>query len=61
MKLKVQRILDVIMFLLLLMDMAFFFTRQVIHEIIGTLTIICFLLHHFLNKNWYRNLVKNIH
>lgn len=58
MKLKVQRILDVIMFLLLLMDMAFFFTGQEIHEIIGTLTIICFLLHHFLNKNWYRNLVK---
>ncbi|MEJ8736851.1 DUF4405 domain-containing protein [Erysipelotrichaceae bacterium HCN-30851] len=58
MKLKVQRIIDVIMFLLLLMDMAFFFTGQVIHEIIGTFTIICFLLHHFLNKNWYRNLVK---
>lgn len=58
MKLKVQRIIDVIMFLLLLIDMAFFFTGQVIHEIIGTLTIISFLLHHFLNKNWYRNLVK---
>lgn len=27
-------------------------------EMNGTLTIICFLLHHFLNKNWYRNLVK---
>lgn len=55
---RIKRILDVIMFVLLLFLMAFFNTGQTIHEILGIVMFLCFILHHILNYRWYRTLIN---
>ena len=55
---KVKRILDVVMFILLLFLMAFFNTGQTVHEVLGILMAICFIIHHVLNRNWYKTVFK---
>lgn len=51
---RIKRILDLVMVVLLILLMGFFQTGQTIHEILGILMAICFIIHYLLNKNWYR-------
>ncbi|MFV0392781.1 MAG: DUF4405 domain-containing protein [Coprobacillaceae bacterium] len=55
---NVRKIVDVIMFLLLLCLMAFHQTGRNIHEILGMIMIICFVVHHILNYRWYKTIFK---
>ena len=46
------------MFVLMFLLMAFYLTGQQLHEILGTITLVCFVIHHILNRKWYKNLLK---
>ncbi|MGN1183048.1 MAG: DUF4405 domain-containing protein [Faecalibacillus sp.] len=58
MKRQLMISLDVIMFVLLFLLMAFHLTGQPIHEILGTTALICFIVHHVLNWKWHQSLWK---
>ncbi len=53
-----KKIIDIMMMVLLLLLMAFPFTGVNIHIFLGIMMMICFIIHHYLNKNWYRHLFK---
>lgn len=56
MKLKI--VIDILMVVLMLLEMAYKFTGNVFHEVTGIILFILFFLHNILNKNWYKNLGK---
>lgn len=58
MKLKNKLLLDVVMLILLLFLMAYPVTNPLIHEILGIVILICFVIHHLLNRKWYQTLMK---
>ena len=53
-----RKIIDILMMILLLLVMAYPFTGQSIHIILGIMMVICFLIHHYLNRKWYLSLFK---
>lgn len=55
---KKKRILDVIMLILLLFLMAYPKTGRNIHEILGLIMLICFILHHIFNWKWYQSIFR---
>ena len=52
-----RRILDAAMVLLLPLLMAYSLIGETFHEVAGTLMLL-FLLHHWMNLAWWKNLVK---
>lgn len=54
----VKRILDIVMTILLLFLMGYQFWGDKAHEWAGAGMFLCFILHHILNRNWYRSLTK---
>lgn len=57
-KTVVKRSLDLVMTFLLLFLMGYQFWGDVAHEWAGTAMFLCFILHHVLNRNWYRTIGK---
>ncbi len=55
---KMKRLIDFLMTLLLLMLMAYQITGERLHEWAGTGMVVLFAIHHFLNIRWYGNLKK---
>lgn len=53
-----RKIIDILMMILLLLVMAYPFTGQSIHIVLGIMMVICFLIHHYLNRRWYLSLFK---
>ena len=53
-----RRILDAAMVLLLPLLMAYSLIGEAFHEIAGTLMLVLFGLHHWLNRAWWKNLFK---
>lgn len=53
-----SKIIDILMMILLLLVMAYPFTGQSIHIILGIMMVICFFVHHYLNRRWYLSLFK---
>ena len=53
-----RRILDATMVLLLPLLMAYSLIGEAFHEIAGTLMLVLFGLHHWLNRAWWKNLFK---
>lgn len=58
MKRKIKILIDVIMTILFIILMGYFVTGNKIHEILGTITFVLFILHHILNINWYKGIFK---
>lgn len=56
--LKIRRTLDIIMTMLLLLLMCYPTMDSQIHEILGVTMIVCFIIHHILNRLWYHSLFK---
>lgn len=54
--LKIKRILDIMMTILLLLLMCYPTMDSQIHEMMGVMMIICFIIHHVLNRKWYHTL-----
>lgn len=53
-----RRILDAAMVLLLPLLMAYSLIGEAFHEVAGTMMLVLFLLHHWMNRAWWKNLFK---
>lgn len=58
MKKHIRIIIDIVMFVLLIILMGYHITNNKIHEILGIITFVLFIIHHILNIRWYKNLFK---
>ena len=53
-----RKILDAAMVLLLPLLMAYSLIGEAFHEVAGTLMLALFILHHWLNREWWRSLFR---
>ena len=58
---RFRMILDVVMTLLFIILMGYYATENEVHEILGTITFILFIIHHVLNIKWYKSIFKGKH
>ena len=58
MKNKIKKIIDIIMTFLFIILMGYYVTDNDVHEILGTITFILFIIHHILNIKWYKGIFK---
>ncbi|MFD1171776.1 DUF4405 domain-containing protein [Oceanobacillus picturae] len=49
---------DLVMTILMLVAMAYYITGNRIHEIVGLVILVLFIVHNFLNRRWYQSLRK---
>ncbi|WP_314720385.1 DUF4405 domain-containing protein [Parvimonas micra] len=54
----VKIIIDTLMLILLFFEYSKVFTGQLVHEIVGVLLLILFVIHNILNINFYKGLLK---
>ena len=52
-----RRILDAAMVLLMPLLMAYSLVGETFHEVAGTLMLVLFIVHHWLNRSWLKNLL----
>lgn len=57
----VRRIIDLLMTVLLFLLMAYHYFGDELHEIMGTLMFVLFIIHHILNRFWFKGLKKGIY
>ena len=57
-KAVIKIVIDIIMTFALLLLMGYQFWGEAIHEWIGVVMFVLFILHHILNRNWHRNMAK---
>lgn len=50
---KYKKIIDVILMILLLLLMLHSWGGQELHEILGVMMLLCFIIHHIVNRKWY--------
>lgn len=55
---KQKRMIDIILFILLLLLMEYSFMDSKIHEVLGILTLFTILIHQLLNKKWFVSITK---
>lgn len=55
---KVRIVIDVMMYICFIILMGHHITDNLIHEILGTGTIILFIIHNILNFKFYKSLFK---
>ena len=53
-----RKILDAAMVLLLPLLMAYSLIGEAFHEVTGTLMLALFILHHWLNRGWWKSLFR---
>ena len=58
---KFRIILDIVMICLFIVLMGYYITDNVVHEILGTITFVLFILHNILNIKWYKSIFKGKH
>ena len=61
MKKKFRIMLDIIMTILFITLMGYYITGNKVHEILGTITFILFIIHNILNIKWYKSIFKGKH
>jgi len=57
-KLRFKITIDILMTVLLPVLMAYMLTGQKVHEWVGALMFVLFIVHNVLNANWYLNLLR---
>lgn len=55
---KARMLIDIIMFVLFIILMGYHITGNKLHEILGIITFILFIIHRVLNRKWYKALPK---
>ena len=55
---KTKILVDIALCVLLVFCMGFQFWGTLVHEVAGTLMLLCFMLHNILNRRWYMSLFK---
>lgn len=58
---KIKKIIDIVMTILFIILMGYYVTKNEVHEILGTITFILFIIHHILNIKWYKSVFKGKH
>ena len=58
---KFRIILDIIMTCLFIVLMGYYVTDNTVHEILGTIMFLLFIIHNILNIKWYKNIFKGKH
>ncbi len=58
---KFRIILDVIMTCLFIILMGYYVTDNAVHEILGTIIFLLFIIHNILNIKWYKLIFKGKH
>ena len=58
---KFRTILDIVMTLLFIILMGYYVTDNTVHEVLGTITFVLFILHNILNIKWYKSIFKGKH
>ena len=58
---KFRIILDIVMTCLFIVLMGYYITENSIHEILGTITFVLFIIHNILNIKWYKSIFKGKH
>ncbi len=61
MKKKIKTLIDIIMTILFILLMGYYVTENEVHEILGTITFILFIIHHIFNIKWYKSIFKGTH
>lgn len=51
-------IIDILMIIFMLLEYSKIYTGQLLHEVIGIILFVLFVLHNLLNKNFYKNIFK---
>lgn len=59
MKQRVRRVIDIFMMIALMFLMGYQFWGETSHEWFGAAMFILYILHHILNRNWYKTLYKD--
>lgn len=57
-KISLKLGLDFTMTVLFLLSLAYPFTGNLPHELLGTALLVCFILHNLLNAGWYKGLLR---
>ena len=58
---KFRIMLDIVMTILFTILMGYYATDNKVHEILGTITFILFIIHNILNIKWYKGIFKGKH
>lgn len=58
---KFRIILDIVMTILFIILMGYYVTDNEVHEILGTITFVLFIIHNILNIKWYKGIFKGKH
>ena len=61
MKKKFRIFLDIIMTILFIILMGYYATDNTVHEILGVITFVLFILHNIINIKWYKSIFKGKH
>jgi hypothetical protein len=57
----IKLVIDLAMTILVLVEMAYRITGNTIHERVGVLALVLFITHNFLNRRWYKAIMKGKH
>lgn len=55
---KIKIIIDILMYLIFIVLMGHYITDNLIHEILGTILFVLFIVHHILNYRYYKTIFK---
>lgn len=58
---KIRMILDITMTIMFIILMGYYITGNTVHEILGTITFVLFIIHNILNIKWYKSIFKGKH
>lgn len=58
---KFKIILDITMTIMFIILMGYYITGNTVHEILGTITFVLFIIHNILNIKWYKSIFKGKH
>lgn len=58
---KFRIILDIVMTCLFIVLMGYYATDNAVHEILGVITFVLFIIHNILNIKWYKSIFKGKH
>ena len=58
---KIRILIDVLMTIFFIILMGYFITGNKVHEILGTITFVLFIIHNILNIKWYKSILKGKH
>ena len=57
-KMLIKLVIDFVMTILMLVEMAYTFTGNIVHELVGISLFILFIIHNILNRRWYQTIFR---